>query len=203
MNAPVPDLAVTQAVDELFGLVSEALAGATEALLGNEPDVAQVVIDRETRIDALAKQAELLVWEQLELVETGVHAKGDLRQLVATLLMLSELERSADLAEHVAQRALTGIGNVMTPRARGIIARMAEAALDMWATVSSAYQTRADEGWNVDEADEEIDILHERLTAEIAGGDMDLATAAQVTLLARFYERLGDHAVNLARRIGS
>lgn len=36
---------------------------------------------------------------------------------------------------------------------------------------------------------------------EIASGAMPTRVAAQVTLLARFYERLGDHAVNLARRI--
>jgi phosphate uptake regulator len=46
-----------------------------------------------------------------------------------------------------------------------------------------------------------MDILHDRLTSEIAGGSMPSAIGAQVTLVARFYERLGDHAVNLARRI--
>ena len=51
------------------------------------------------------------------------------------------------------------------------------------------------------EDDEEIDILHDRLTGEIAAGTMPSAVGAQVTLVARFYERLGDHAVNLARRI--
>jgi len=43
--------------------------------------------------------------------------------------------------------------------------------------------------------------LHERLTREIAAETMPTAISAQVTLLARFYERLGDHAVNLSRRI--
>ena len=46
-----------------------------------------------------------------------------------------------------------------------------------------------------------MDILHGRLTQEVAAEQMPVAIAAQVTLLARFYERLGDHAVNLARRI--
>jgi phosphate transport system protein len=53
----------------------------------------------------------------------------------------------------------------------------------------------------LDEADEEMDILHVRLTDEVARSGMATPIAAQVTLLARFYERLGDHAVNLARRI--
>ena len=53
------------------------------------------------------------------------------------------------------------------------------------------------------EADEEeLDILHERLTNEVAtSAVMPPPAAAQVTLLGRFYERLGDHAVNLAKRI--
>ncbi len=46
-----------------------------------------------------------------------------------------------------------------------------------------------------------MDILHESLTREVAAEEMPVSIAAQVTLLARFYERLGDHAVNLARRI--
>ena len=51
------------------------------------------------------------------------------------------------------------------------------------------------------EDDEELDILHDRLVKEIAAEAMPIAIGAQVTLLARFYERLGDHAVNLARRV--
>ena len=54
----------------------------------------------------------------------------------------------------------------------------------------------------LEEADEELDILHERLTNEVAtSAVMPPPAAAQVTLLGRFYERLGDHAVNLAKRI--
>jgi phosphate uptake regulator len=51
------------------------------------------------------------------------------------------------------------------------------------------------------EADREMDVLHQSLTREVAEEDMPTAIAAQVTLLARFYERLVDHAVNLARRV--
>jgi phosphate uptake regulator len=39
------------------------------------------------------------------------------------------------------------------------------------------------------------------LTGEISSGGMPASVGAQVTLLARFYERIGDHAVNLARRV--
>ena len=63
----------------------------------------------------------------------------------------------------------------------------------------SASATRV--GGRLTIADEEMDILHHSLTREVAAEGMPVTIAAQVTLLARFYERLGDHAVNLARRI--
>jgi phosphate transport system protein len=80
---------------------------------------------------------------------------------------------------------------------------MTEVALEMWTAAADAYGDRSVAGIDLAEDDEEIDILHGRLMEEIAAEQMPTAIAAQVTLLARFYERLGDHAVNLARRIGS
>ena len=68
-------------------------------------------------------------------------------------------------------------------------------------TLPIVYVSRTAAGTALDEADEELDILLERLTGEVASSVMPAQVAAQVTLLGRFYERLGDHAVNLARRI--
>jgi phosphate transport system protein len=123
--------------------------------------------------------------------------------LVGVLLILPELERSADLAEHIAQRALTNIGSEMTPVARGIVQRMSEVAAEMWHAVAAAYVEKDGEALDLDEEDEELDILHDRLTNEIAKADLSTTVAAQVTLVARFYERIGDHAVNLSRRIAA
>jgi phosphate transport system protein len=73
--------------------------------------------------------------------------------------------------------------------------------LEMWRDAADAYADRSARSVSLHEDDEEIDILHDRLIGEIAAETMPTAIGAQVTLLARFYERLGDHAVNLARRI--
>jgi phosphate transport system protein len=73
----------------------------------------------------------------------------------------------------------------------------------MWRTAADAYADRTARGVALDEDDEEMDLLHQRLTREIAAEAMSTTVAAQLTLLARFYERLGDHAVNLAHRIGA
>ena len=121
--------------------------------------------------------------------------------MVGLLLIIPELERSADLAEHVAQRAVDHLGANMSPRSRGIVQLMTEVANEMWQEAADAFGDRHRISARLAKADEEMDILHEDLTREVAAEEMPVTIAAQVTLLARFYERLGDHAVNLARRI--
>ncbi|HVA08633.1 MAG TPA: PhoU domain-containing protein [Acidimicrobiales bacterium] len=183
---------------QLFALVSEALAGATHALLGNDTATGRSVVEGDQSVDELTADIELLVWRQLD--EEPV-PNVTLRQLVGILLILPELERSGDLAAHIAGRAATNLGAEMSPLSRGIVQRMAEVALEMWRDAADAYGDRASRADALAEDDEEMDILHVRLTAEIATESMPVAIGAQVTLLARFYERLGDHAVNLARRV--
>jgi phosphate transport system protein len=185
-------------VTQLFAMVSEALAGATEALLGNDVAIGLAVVEGDQAVDDLTAEVELLVWPQLDVEGTPTSI---LRHLVGVLLILPELERSGDLAEHIAQRAVTNIGVEMSPLSRGIVQRMSEVALQMWRDAADAYVDKVARAEALAEDDEEINILHDRLTREIAAGTMPSAVGAQVTLVARFYERLGDHAVNLARRI--
>jgi phosphate transport system protein len=200
VGKPSEDSAIERRVGQLFALVTEALAGATHALLHADIALAQSVIDRDREIDELTFEVENSVWDRIE--RDSPRGK-ELRRLVGILLILPELERSADLAEHIAQRAAFNLGADMTPLSRGIVQRMTEVALEMWMAASDAFGAGTATAIALEEDDEEIDILHDRLTEEVAGGGMPTGVAAQVTLLARFYERLGDHAVNLASRIAA
>jgi len=190
--------AIDQKVIQLFALVSEALSRATYALLSGDISLGQTVIDGDQAVDSLTSEVELLIWQELQ--ERPVQG-DDLRYLVGLLLIIPELERSADLAEHVAQRAVENLGAAMTPRSRGIVQLMTEVANEMWQEAADAFGGRIRVADRLAKADEEMDILHDRLTREVGEEEMPASVAAQVTLLARFYERLGDHAVNLARRI--
>ncbi|HEV3266014.1 MAG TPA: PhoU domain-containing protein [Acidimicrobiales bacterium] len=190
--------AIDRKVIQLFALVSEALAQATHALLGGEALLGQAVVDGDQAVDDLTAEVELLVWNELQ----ERPCEGDeLRYLVAMLLIIPELERSADLAEHIAQRAVDHLGTDMSARSRGIVQLMTEVANEMWQEAAEAFGRRSRISERLVEADDEMDIFHDDLTREVAREEMPAAVAAQVTLLARFYERLGDHAVNLARRI--
>ncbi len=199
MSPSQPGLdAIDHKVIQLFALVSEALSRATDALLSGEALLGQSVIDGDQDVDTLAAEVELLIWDELQ--ERPVQG-NELRYLVGLLLIIPELERSADLAEHVAQRAVDHLGTDMSPRSRGIVQLMTEVANEMWQQAADAFGDRDRIADRLNTADEEMDILHEQLTLEVSAEEMPVQIAAQVTLLARFYERLGDHAVNLARRI--
>jgi len=195
-----PQSTIDLGVTRLFALVSEALAGATMALLGDERETAESIVEADLVIDDLTAEIEGLVWERIETTDPQIM---ELRQLINVLLILPELERSADLAEHIAQRARFNIGPSMSPRSRGIFQRMSEIAIAMWHEAADAYLDRNLDAMEVDLADEELDTLRDQLTEEVAKSTMPMHVSSQVILVARFYERLGDHAVNLARRIAS
>ena len=190
---------IDREIIQLFALVGEGVAGATHSLLAGDREAARALAESDEAIDALYREVEQLAQQQLAHRATG---PDELRYLVAVLRMLPELERSGDLAEHVSRRAVRGLGVELSPRARGLVEQMGEVASEMWRATADAYADRASHvAEEVEELDDELDELHVTLTAEIASGSMALPVAIEAALVARFYERFGDHAVNLARRI--
>ena len=118
------------------------------------------------------------------------------------LQIIPELERSADLAEHIAQRTIGHVGGLITPRSRGLIQSMSDIAVDMWKVAGTAYRQRSrDAGFRLSDADNELDDLATSLVNEGVAEGTEPQVAVDLALIARYYERLGDHAVNLARRV--
>jgi phosphate transport system protein len=190
---------IDREVVRLFALVGEGVAGATHSLLAGDREAARTLAESDEVIDTLYREVEQLAQRQLAERATGPE---ELHYLITVLRMLPELERSGDLAEHVSRRAVRGLGTELSPRARGLVEKMGEVASEMWRATADAYADRAPEvAEQVEELDDEVDELHVALTAEIASGSMPLPVAIEAALVARFYERFGDHAVNLARRI--
>ena len=186
---------------KLFALVGEGVAGATHSLLAGDREAARALAESDEVIDTLYREVEQLAQKQLAQRSTGPE---ELRYLITVLRMLPELERSGDLAEHVSRRAVRGLGMELSPRARGLVEQMGEVACEMWRATADAYGDRSpDVAEEIEELDDEVDELHVALTAEIASGSMALPVAIEAALVARFYERFGDHAVNLARRIAA
>jgi phosphate transport system protein len=121
--------------------------------------------------------------------------------LMTLIRILPDIERNGDLAEHIARRAARGLGNEMSPRSRGLVERMGEVASMIWREATDIIiDGKLGSLGEIEDIDDELDDLHVSLTAELTSGSMALPVAVELALLARFYERFGDHCVNLARR---
>jgi phosphate transport system protein len=195
---PVND-EVDRLVIQLFARVTDAIAGATLALLSGDREASKTLVDGDVAIDALYREIE-------RVVEANIAACADssahLRYLIDVLRLLPELERSGDLAEHIARRGVRGLAAEMSARSRGLVERMGEVASAMWRTSADAFGDGAlDVGARLEERDDEMDELHVNLISELASGSMEIPVVIELTLIGRFYERLGDHAVNLAKRV--
>jgi phosphate transport system protein len=191
--------AIEAKVIELFALVAEDLPGATDALLSGNDNVIKTLAERERAIDALYPEIEGMVNREI-LLQAPV--ASDLRFLLSVLRIVPELERSHDLVIQIAARANHILSEDLSPRCRGLIERMGSLASSMWRqAVDSWYQRDRSAGAKLGERDDEMDELYASLIAELASGQMALPVTMEMTLVARFYERLGDHAVNIARRV--
>ena len=190
---------INRQVIGLFALVGECLAGATDALLSGDRESARLLIARDDLIDATHRDIEDLILRELTLQSPTA---SDLHFLLAALRIVPELERSADLAAHIASRAMRGLTPELSPRVRGLLQSMGQVGVEMWHRVTDAYAERDEDAHRrLGDADDELDDLHVSLTAEISSGKVSTPVAIELALVGRFYERLGDHAVNISGHV--
>jgi phosphate transport system protein len=188
------------AVLRLFAMVTEGLAAATASFLSGDRDSAGRLVAGDPLIDELQSSIEDLVQRELD---RPVYLPGEMRLLVSVLRIAPELERSGDLVEHIALRTHPGLLSQLSPRARGLIEQMGCLGAQMWSEAAEAWRMK-DVGAveRLQTMDDQIDDFHVCLTAELASRQIPAAAAIELGLVARFFERLGDHAVNVTRRIG-
>jgi phosphate transport system protein len=186
-------------VIRLFTMVAEDVPKATDVLLSGTSDVVRALTERDRVIDALYPEIEDLVDREL-LLQAPV--ASDLRLLVSMLRVVPELERSHDLVVDIARRASRILSDDLTPRTRTLVEQMGSLAAMMWSEAVDCWCERDRSGAVVlSERDEEMNELYASLIAEIASGRMTVPVTMEMTLVARFYERLADHAFNIARRV--
>jgi phosphate transport system protein len=191
--------AIEAKVTGLFAMVAEDLPEATYALLSGNSEVLGVLAEREQVIDALYGEIDKLASREI-LLQAPV--ASDLRFLLSVVRVVPELERSHDLVVQIAARADHGLGEELSPGSRRLVERMGDLASGMWRQVADSWRHRdRTVALALSERHDKMNALHARLIEELASGRMTLPTAMEMTLVARCYQRLGDHAVNLARRV--
>lgn len=184
----------------MFSLLQASLAEATVVLTSGDVAGARDVVGRDAAIDDLDHDLEASIVRILHLQSPMA---GDLRYLVTVLRVAPELERSADLAEHIAARAADGLGAALTPALVGHVRQMGDIAERMWAVAAAAWCARTPAAVHeLEVLDDQMDDLHDRLREHLQRGALPLAPAVEMALVGRFYERLGDHALHVTERLG-
>jgi phosphate transport system protein len=192
-------------VDELVSMtrhVRHALEQATRALLEADAEIAERVMSDDAEVDAARRRIEDRCFELLALQQP---VAGDLRMLVAALRMVSDLERMGDLSVHVAKVARLRVPDLAVPgEIEPTIRRMAVVAADMVGKTAEIIAERDVVAAHALEAkDEEMDQLRSASFRMMLAPDWEhgVEPAVDIALLGRYYERIADHAVSLARRL--
>jgi phosphate transport system protein len=188
---------------QLAALVSEFIPRGTELLLANDMRGALSLIEADDEIDALTLRIEEQCYHVLALQQPMA---SDLRSIVTAVWLTGELERSGDLMVNVAKAARRIYGANLDPRLRGLIERMSEEAARLMKLAIDAYVERnASLGAALDDIDDTLDQLHrdyiEAIFESHADHHLGLQPAVQLALIGRYYERIGDHAVNIGQRV--
>jgi phosphate transport system protein len=187
----------------LAAKVTEDIPRATEILLGEDLEGAEYMIRGDDEVDSRCLALEERCYRVLALQSP---VATDLRQVVAALRIIAEVERSADLAVNICKAARRIYGHRLDPRLRGIVQKMGDQAQKLFREATESYLTldanRAAALWDMDNY---LDDLQRQFVATIfeshSGERIELQVAVQLAVVARFYERIGDHAVNIGERV--
>ncbi|MGB3256371.1 MAG: phosphate signaling complex protein PhoU [Ornithinimicrobium sp.] len=187
---------------EMTRLTASALNRATQALMDADLELAESVITADEHIDAVRRDLDNRAVDTLARQQP---VATDLRTLVTSMRMSSDLERMGDLARHVAKVARLRYPEAAIPPAlRATFAEMAQLAERMVMKTGSIIHNNDLEGASrLKDDDDRMDELHREVFRLLLSERWDGAIEAAVdaTLLSRYYERFGDHAVSVAHRV--
>jgi len=161
------------------------------------------LIDADDEIDDLTV---LLEERCYSIIALQAPMAGELRRIITISKVGAELERSADLMVNICKSSRRMYGAELSPRIRGLVSSMGSEAnkllklsLDAFADQNVSLATA------LGDIDDELDQLNRDMVEAIfeahAQDTIDLAAAVQLALIARYYERVGDHAVNIGERV--
>jgi phosphate transport system protein len=194
---------LTAEVARLGGLTEAQVADSIEAVARRDAGLAQAVIERDEKLDALQAEIER---KAIRLIALRQPVAQDLRHTVAALKISMQLERCGDLAKNIAKRCLILTqAEPLTPLTRSI-ERMGRLVAARLKEVLDAYtagdDARAVSVWSRDaEVDEHYNSLFRELLTYMMGDPRTISPCAHLLFIAKNLERIGDHATNVAEII--
>ena len=195
--------AVRDDIVQMAGLVTESLARGTRAFLDGDLAVAEEIIDGDDEIDDLTLKVEEHCYQLLALQQPMA---SDLRAITTAIRLSGEIERSGDLVTNIMKAARRIYGTDLPPKVRGMIEALSDQVHRLFRLAIDSYvDQNVGLASALDDMDDEIDKLHvdyiESIFETHESGTLPLQVAVQLALVGRFYERIGDHAVNIGERV--
>ena len=183
-------------------LVEDAIRKSIKALVDRDRDLALAVIDGDAVINTHDVEIEeecirlLAIWQP-----TG----SNLRFITTAIKIITDLERMGDLAVDICERTIELMDE---PQLKPYIdiPRMAEAAQKMLKDSLDAFVSKdADLAMKVCEADDFVDNLNQQIFNELLmymlQDPKNIGRAVRLTYIAKYLERIGDHATNIAEMV--
>jgi phosphate transport system protein len=183
-------------------LVGTAIMQATQALINDDLGLAESVISNDEELNALNDELEILCFRISTLQAPMAR---DLRMVMGGIKIASALERMGDLAVHIAKQVRLRYPSPSIPEdLRLTFADMGMAASRIVTETGQVIATSDIKlAESIAQLDDVLDQLHRDLFTAVLAPDWThgVEAAIDVTLLSRYFERFGDHAVKVARRI--
>ena len=188
---------------EMGGRAERMVDEAVRALIAGDSVAARQVIAADAALDAIQREIDeraiLTIGRRQPLA-------GDLREIIGSIRIASDLERVGDLGKNIAKR-IVAIGDAAQPvqLSRGLLA-FSELALVQLKDVLDAYASRSVEGLaSLRSRDRDIDAMHTSLFRELLTYMMEdprnIAPCTHLLFCAKNIERIGDHATNVAETV--
>jgi phosphate transport system protein len=197
---------ISKDVISMFNLASDAVSSSIEALLSTDPAIAQEVIDSDHRID----DYEILIEEKcIALQAEHQPVASDLRYIHSICNIVIHLERIGDLSVNIAKiaRNLSKLKKqYLDNEMKELLQEMSylvKPALDKAITAFKKNDLKL--ASEIDKMDNAIDDIQKTIVKKLYNSVLyrkeNINIIADIALVARYLERIGDHCVSIAERV--
>ncbi len=194
--------ALAQMIAEMGGQVEVAIDNGTKALLKLDRELADMTIIADQRIDDMQRRIDEMA---VSMIARRQPMASDLRAIITSIHVASDLERVGDMAKQLARRSLKLEGMSLQPtfyngvkNMTALVQRQIKEALDAYSNRDPAAAIE------VCNRDDEVDAMHTSLFRELLTYMMEdprnITTCTHLLFSAKSLERVGDHATNIAER---
>jgi len=195
-------VALAQLIAEMGGQVEVAIENGTKALLKLDRELADLTIIADQRIDDMQRRIDDMA---VSMIARRQPMASDLRAIITSIHVASDLERVGDMAKQLARRSLKLEGMTLQPTFYNGVKNMTALVLRQIKDALDAYSSRdAAASVAVCNRDDEVDAMHTSLFRELLTYMMEdprnITACTHLLFCAKSLERIGDHATNIAER---